>query len=178
MLLDDETPNAGVRRAVFNLMSKNDLAEAMAQIDTLARPADDQYFKELRAQHRRLRFLPSMLRAVSFGAAPAGKPILEAIEAMRSVVDEKRRPGTLPTDFVPESWMRQVRDEAGTIDLTGYRLCLLDRMRAAIRRRDLYVAPSFRTPIPERACWMVPRGNQRVRPCAAPWACRARPTRN
>lgn len=126
VLLDDKTPNAGVRRAVFDLMSRNELAEAMAQIDTLTRPADDQYFKELRAQHRRLRFLPSMLRAVSFGAAPAGKPILEAIEAIRTVLDEKKRPGALPTGFVPESWMSQVRDESGAIDLTGYRLCLLD----------------------------------------------------
>ena len=40
--------------------------------------------------------------------------------------------------------MRQVRDESGAIDMTGYRLCLLDRMRVAIRRRDLFVGPSFR----------------------------------
>jgi hypothetical protein len=37
-----------------------------------------------------------------------------------------------------------VRDERGAIDMTGYRLCLLDRLRAAIRRRDIYVATSFR----------------------------------
>ena len=162
VLLDDKTPNAGVRRAVFDLMSKNELSDAMAQIDALARPSDDQYFKELRAQHRRLRFLPSMLRAVSFGAAPAGKPVLDAIEAIRSVLDEKRRPGTLPMAFVPEGWLRQVRDETGTIDMTGYRLCLLDRMRAAIRRRDLYVTPSFRYADPRKglldgAAWEAAR---------------------
>jgi len=150
VLLDDMTPNASVRRAVFDLMSRNDLADAMAQIETLTRSADDQYFKELRAQHRRLRFMPSMLRAVSFGAAPSGKPLLEAIDALRTVLDEKKRPGTLPTGFVPESWMSQVRDDSGAIDLTGYRLCLLDRMRAAIRRRDIYVAPSFRYADPRK----------------------------
>lgn len=37
-----------------------------------------------------------------------------------------------------------MRDESGAIDLTGYRLCLLNRLRAAIRRRDIYVASSFR----------------------------------
>jgi hypothetical protein len=46
--------------------------------------------------------------------------------------------------FVPEAWKRQVRTENDAIDMTGYRLCLLDRMRGAIRRRDLFVSPSFR----------------------------------
>jgi hypothetical protein len=90
-----------------------------------------------------LRFLPGLLRSISFAAA-AGKLILEAIDYVRSVVDDRRRPGPAPTAFVPASWNRQVRDETGTLDLTGYRLCLLDRMRAAIRRRDIFVSPSFR----------------------------------
>jgi len=162
VLLDDTTSNARVRPAVFSLVSRAELAEAIAQIDSLARPHDDQYFKELRAQHRRLRFMPALLRATSFAAAPAGKPILEAIEYVRTVLDEKRRPGPPPTAFVPDSWMRQVRDENGGIDMTGYRLCLLDRMRAAIRRRDLFVGTSFRYSDPRKglldgAAWEAAR---------------------
>lgn len=76
-----------MRQAVFDLFSREDLTEAMARIESLARPQDDQYFKELRAQHRRLRFMPSLLRTISFGAAPAGRPILDAIEYLRNVVD-------------------------------------------------------------------------------------------
>jgi hypothetical protein len=98
-LLDDTTSNAGVRPAVFDLVSREELAEAIAQIDSLARPHDDRYFKELRAQHRRLRFMPAILRATSFAAAPAGKPVLEATEYVRTVLDEKRRPGPPPTAF-------------------------------------------------------------------------------
>ena len=144
VLLDESTPDRAVRRTVFETISREDLAEAMARIDSLARPEDDQYFKELRAQHRRLRFIPAFLRTVSFGGASAGKPILEAIEYVRTVVDDGRRPGPAPTAFVPAAWVRQVRDERGAINMTGYRLCLLDRLRAAIRRRDIYVATSFR----------------------------------
>jgi len=162
VLLDDTTSNAGVRRTVFSLVSREELAEAVARIDSLARPRDDQYFKELRAQHRRLRFMPALLRATSFAAAPAGKPILDAIEYVRAVLDEKHRPGPPPTAFVPDSWMRQVSDENGGIDMTGYRLCLLDRMRAAIRRRDLFVGASFRYSDPrkgllEGAAWEAAR---------------------
>ena len=162
VLLDNTTSNAGVRRTVFSLVSREELTEAVARIESLARPRDDQYFKELRAQHRRLRFMPALLRATLFAAAPAGKPILEAIEYVRTVLDEKRRPGPPPTTFVPDSWMRQVRDENGGIDMTGYRLCLLDRMRAAIRRRDLFVGASFRYSDPrkgllEGAAWEAAR---------------------
>ena len=64
VLLDDSMPDRTVRRAVFDRISREKLAEAIARIDNLARPEDDHYFKELRNQHRRLRFLP--------GSYPAG----------------------------------------------------------------------------------------------------------
>ena len=150
VLLDDDTPNRAVRRTVFERISREELAEAIARIDNLTRPEDDQYFKELRAQHRRLRFLPGLLRTISFAGAPAGKPILEAIEYVRAVADDGRRPGPAPTAFVPASWGRQVRDVNGTVDMTGYRLCLLDRLRAAIRRRDIFVGTSFRYSDPRK----------------------------
>ena len=91
VLLDESTPDRAVRRTVFETISREDLAEAMVWIDSLTRPEDDQYFKELRAQHRRLRFIPAFLRTVSFAGASAGKPILEAIEYVRTVADDGRR---------------------------------------------------------------------------------------
>lgn len=36
VLLDDKTPNACVRRAIFNLMAKNELTEAMGRITSRA----------------------------------------------------------------------------------------------------------------------------------------------
>jgi len=150
ILLDENTPDPAVRRAVFELVSRDALADAVAQVDSLARPADDQYFKELRAQHRRLRFIPSLLRTVSFAGTSASKPMLDAIDYVRAVADDSRRPGLAPTTFVPVGWARQVRDEQGTVDMTAYRLCLLDRLRAAIRRRDVYVGTSLRYTDPRK----------------------------
>jgi TnpA family transposase len=150
VLLDDSMPDRAVRRAVFDRISREKLAEAIARIDNIARPEDDHYFKELRNQHRRLRFLPGLLRTIAFAGAPAGKPILDAIEYVRTVVDDKRRPEPAPTAFVPPAWNRQVHDAAGGIDMTGYRLCLLDRLRAAIRRRDIFVSPSLRYADPRK----------------------------
>src|SRR5271157_5885837 len=49
-----------------------------------------------------------------------------------------------PLGFVPTGWKRQVVARDGGIDALGYRLCLLESMRNAIRRRDLFAAPSLR----------------------------------
>lgn len=99
VLLDDTTPDNNVRQVVFEYVTREQLAAAVTQIESLARPADDRYFKELRQQHRRLRFLPGLLRTINFSCAPAGKPIRDAIEYVRSVVDEERRSGPAPTSF-------------------------------------------------------------------------------
>lgn len=162
ILFDESTPDEAVRQAVFALVSRDDLAVAMKRIGSLARPRDDQYFQELRAQHRRLRFLPSLLRTVPFDAALAGRPVLDAIEYLRAIVDDKPRAGPAPMAFVPEAWKRQVRTASHALDMTGYRLCLLDRLRAAIRRRDIFVNPSFRFGDPrkgllEGAAWEAAR---------------------
>jgi TnpA family transposase len=45
---------------------------------------------------------------------------------------------------VPPGWKRQVKARDGSIDKIAYRLCLLEGIRTAIRRRDLYVSPSLR----------------------------------
>ena len=162
VLFDEGTPDDAVRQAVFALVPRDDLAGAMKRIESLARPQDDQYFQELRAQHRRLRFLPSLLRTISFEAAPAGRPVLDAIEYLRAVIDDKPRTGPAPMAFVPEAWKGQVRTESHALDMTGYRLCLLDRLRVAIRRRDIFVNPSFRFGDPrkgllEGAAWEAAR---------------------
>ena len=43
--------------------------------------------------------MPALLRATSFAAAPAGKPVLEAIEYVRTVLDEVRSTGSSADGF-------------------------------------------------------------------------------
>ena len=57
-----------------------------------------------------------------------------------------------PVGFVPSGWKRQVRAPDGGVDSLGYRLCLLDAMRAGIRRRDLgrsVLMSGIRRPAPD-----------------------------
>jgi hypothetical protein len=84
VLMDDTVADAAVREAAFAAVPREAFAAALDQIDLLIRPAGDLYFTELRAQHRKLRFVPGLLRALSFGAAPAGQSVLEAVRHLRA----------------------------------------------------------------------------------------------
>lgn len=47
-------------------------------------------------------------------------------------------------EVVTRGWRRYVFDKDGTVDRKAYVFCCLDRLRLALRRRDLFVAPSIR----------------------------------
>jgi hypothetical protein len=116
----------------------------VAQVDSLTRSPDDPYFDELLAQHRRIRrFLPHFVRVVGLGAMPAGRPVLKALHHLRKVEDGGARGNPWPTEFVPKSWERRVTRN-GIVDRRAWTLCLIDRLRSALRRRDVFAAPSLR----------------------------------
>ena len=129
------------RAAAFAAVPREVIEAAMARVDALARPPDDPYFDELLAQHSRVRrFLPGLARVAQLGAAPAAKPLLAALHHLRKGDSSAAR---LPVEFVPPGWLgRVVRD--GTVDPKAWTLCVVDRMRAALRRRDLFASPSLR----------------------------------
>ncbi len=143
VLVDDTVDDDAVREAAFAIVPRPAIAEALKLIDAIVRPSSDLYFVELRAQNGRLRFLPGLIRSVAFGATPSGRAVLDAVHHLRAA-DGKRPPRSAPLGFVPMGWKRQVVASDGTIDPLGYRLCLLEAMRSALRRRDLFAAPSIR----------------------------------
>jgi TnpA family transposase len=143
-LLEDAVPDAEVRAAVFAAVPRAQLADAMVEVETLAVP-ENHSIKELRERHRRLRrFLPVMLDAIHFGATPAGQPVLDAILHLRATGHRRPLAASAPVDFVPASWRREVRRDDGGIDAKAYALCLADRLRHGLRRRDLFASPSLR----------------------------------
>ena len=143
VLMDDAVEDEAVRQAAFAIVPREAFAAALGKIDALVRPPGDLYFTELRAQPGKLRFLPALLRSVAFGAAPAGQPVLDAVHHLK-ITEGRGSTASAPLGFVPAGWKRQVRAADGGVDRLGYRLCLLEVMRTAIRRRDLFAAPSIR----------------------------------
>jgi TnpA family transposase len=144
LVLDGAVDAADLRAAVFAAVPKAALEAAVAQVDSLIRPPDDPYFEELLAQHRRVRlFFPHFARVVSLGAMPAGQPVLKALQYLRKVEDGRARDKSWPTDFVPKSWEHRVIKN-GIVDRRAWSLCLVDRLRGSLRRRDVFGVPSLR----------------------------------
>jgi hypothetical protein len=49
-----------------------------------------------------------------------------------------------PLAVVSKPWQRHVLLEDGSVDPRAYTFCALDELRTAIRRRDVFVSPSWR----------------------------------
>ena len=135
---------------------------AVAQVNLLARPTDESYFVELRQQTSTMRYLPKMLAGLDLAPAPAGQPLLDAVDHLRRVHQGEKRRGPAPTSFVPKAWGSQLKTEDGAFDLTGYRLCTLDRLPRAIRHRDVFPVRSLRYADPRKglmtgAAWEAAR---------------------
>ena len=147
VLLDEQIDEAAVRRQAFAQIPRQQLVEAGAQVETLARPPDDHYYPELVDRYRRVRlFLPPLLRTVAFDGTQAGQPMLTALAFLRQL--EHRRPPDMrraPLDLVPSAWRRLVLPRHQPVaDRRAYTLCLMERLQDSLRRRDVFVRRSER----------------------------------
>ena len=144
LILRPEVLDDQLRQTIFHTLPPEKLEAAVTQIEQLARLPEDLYYEELQQQWRRVRrFLPAVLSTIRFGATPAGGPIIEALEQL--ALQEHRVQRKLPRlDIVTKAWRKYVIKEDGSIDRKSYTFCCLDRVRAALRRRDLFVTPSLR----------------------------------
>ena len=147
IVLDTQIGDSDIRQAVFRMMSRTDLEASVQQIENIVRPPEDVYYRELRGSYRRVRrFLPALLRTVTFGASPAGQPLLAALEYMKTAgldAGKKKSAPDPPLNIINAAWHKDVM-AGGRVDLKAYTFCLLDRLRTALRRRDLFVTPSVR----------------------------------
>jgi len=144
IILNPKTPEDAVRTAIFQIIDTDSLAAAIERVGELAEPHDDTDFRKLRTYNRKIAYTPGLLAGLDLSAAPAGRPLLEAVEYLRVIHSGRKRTGPLPTAFTPKQWQTQLRSADGSLDLTGYPLCVLDGLRRAIRRRDLFPAKSLR----------------------------------
>ena len=144
-LLDPDLPDEDLRDTVFSHTPRETLAKALESLEALVRPPDDVYYSELAARYRSVRvFLPALLKHIRFGASPAGEAVVTGFEWLR--IHEKRlRPEpSAPREVITKPWERHVFREDGSVEPRAYTFCVLDGLRKALRRRDVFVSPSWR----------------------------------
>ena len=140
MLLDPNLPDGELRKRVYDAIGQDELAQALADVNGLVRPADDVFYQELSAKAATVtRFLPTLLRVIRFDANPAGASLLQALKWLRERPDHEP-----PIAIVNKAWKHHVVREDGRVDAPAFAFCALDRLRVAIRRRDVFVSPSWR----------------------------------
>ena len=147
ILLDNTIDAAAARTQTYAQIPRERLLEAGTQVATLARPPDDHYYPELVDRYRQVRrFLPTLLRTVSFESTQAGQPMLEAIDFLHRL-ERQRHPDLqqAPLEVVPSAWRRLVKPpRASVVDRQAYTLCAVEQLQEHLRRRDVFVARSER----------------------------------
>jgi predicted DNA-binding transcriptional regulator AlpA len=140
MLLDPELPDGELRGLVYDSIGRDELAQALDDVTGLVRPHDDVFYRELSGKAATVaRFLPTMLRVIQFDANPAAHALLQALDWLRERPDHEP-----PIAIVNKAWTHHVVRDDGRVDAPAFAFCALDRLRVAIRRRDVFVTPSWR----------------------------------
>lgn len=145
VILDSSIGDDVVRPKLFASLSRIELEKALAEVIALIRPADDVFFHALDERYRSVRrFLPDLLNRVHFGASPAGKAVVAGMEWLQRNLTSKRPDGEAPKEVIGKAWQKHVYRADGSFDMRAYVYCVLAELRVALRRRDVFVAPSWR----------------------------------
>ena len=140
MLLDPSLLDSELRERVYASIGRDELAHALNEVRGLVRPPDDVFYGELEARKATVsRFLPTLLRVIRFDANPAAQHLAQALKWLHEKPDHNP-----PTAIVGKAWKRHVIQDDGRINTTAYSFCALDKLRSAIRRRDVFISPSWR----------------------------------
>ena len=140
MLLDPDLPDGELRGRVYAAIGQDELTRALNDVRSLVRPPDDVFYSELAARQATVtRFLPTLLRVIQFDANPAAQPLVQALQWLR-----QKREGDPDTTIVDRAWRRHVIEGKDRVNLKAFTFCALDKLRAAIRRRDIFVHQSWR----------------------------------
>ncbi len=142
VLVNPATEDNKVREEVWQRLTPEQLSLAIASVEELARPPEDNYYQELIQQWRAVRrFLPKLLSIIDFEGNQAGQKILEAWQFLQSI-EGQRKPlmDTAPLKVVDKKWAAWVIDENGSIDRRAYTFCVLEKLLEGLCRRDLFVS--------------------------------------
>lgn len=145
LILNDETNNDVLRDEIFAKISKEKLVESINTVNSLV-SRDGDFYEEMIDQYGRVqRFLPVLLNNITFKAAPAGEPILQALNYLKSIDGGRKQIlKNPPVDFITSAWKKKIYDENNCITKQAYTLCVLQQLQDSLRRRDIYVQNSER----------------------------------
>jgi TnpA family transposase len=140
LLLDLDLSDHEIRDKIYTAVGYEKLSHAVDNVSALIQPPDNVFYQELEKKKNTVkRFLTTFLRVISFDSNQAGKPVIQSLAWLKS-----KRNDEAPMGIVGKSWKRHVVDKDGKIDHVAYTFCVLYKLQTALKRRDVFVSPSWR----------------------------------
>ncbi len=140
VVLDNNLTDQEVRSKIFNTVGYEELIIAVTEANALIQPPDDVFYRELEGKEQTIKnFFPALLRVIDFDGNEAGKPIIQALDWLKNKSKKEA-----PMALVSKTWKRYVLDKENQFNKTAYIFCVLDKLQGALKRRDLFVSPSWR----------------------------------
>lgn len=153
-VLNPQIPDEQLRIFIFAQVSELRLQTATQQVVDLTAEAEDNSVKVIAEKYRSARrFLPHFLQLIHFSGLPTAQPILDALQFIKEQEEQKTRAFKFedtPQAFITELWKPYVYPTKDQISKPHYIMCLLEQLRLAIRRRDLFVKPSLKWTDPRK----------------------------
>jgi TnpA family transposase len=145
LILNEEPNNDELRDEIFAKISKEKLVESINTVNSLV-SRDGNFYEEMIDQYGRVqRFLPTLLKNITFKAAPAGEVTLQALDYLKTIEGGRKQIlKNPPVDFITAAWKKQIYDENNCVTKQSYTLCVLQQLQDSLRRRDIYVEHSER----------------------------------
>jgi TnpA family transposase len=165
LVLNPACEDTELRIAIYKQIGKEQVERAVATIEALTRPEDDNYYEFLLNNYPTIRrFLPSLLRSIHFEGVKAAQPTLRAIEFLKDI-EGRSHPAMddAPLDLLNRAWQKLVVQPDGKVDRRFYSFCALEKLQDGLGRRDIFVSPSERWSDP-RAKLLQGAGWEALRP--------------
>ena len=161
-----------VREQLYARASHEELVKAVACVDQIARPHGTHHYEELISRYRSVRlFLPKLLE-LPFEGLPAGQIVLGGLAAVRTL-EGRRRIGRdeIPGTLVTPTWERSVFVEPDQVERRSFTFCVLEQLRSALRRRDVFVSKSIQWGDPRAQLLGPTHGAKRAPRRVGCWDC-------
>ena len=155
LILDENgVPDADLRQAIFQLVSRDRLANTAHECDEIAQPADYNPMSLAARSYSYLRhFVPRFIEVMQFLSEGKDHPLIDAIKFMRTVDNDQQAFEQPPLEFVPYHWKPYVVDKKKVVNRQMYELCLHDCIAKAIERSERWI-PDSRTYISFKRDWI------------------------
>jgi len=137
---------AAVWAAITGKVSRAEPEAAVAAVTQTTQPQVDTHLADLLARYSTVRrFLPALLTTMTFQAAPGGVDQLAAFTALAALEGRRTiRAQEVPLTLAAGPWQRRCTNPDGTLNRPAYTFLVLERLREALRRRDVYAPGSTR----------------------------------